>query len=84
MENVLREHYGAEGGRLDELIGSVWNRLPQDVKANKLDKIRRLANSIMHLDSFRRDPWSNLDEKQIEKEIVEMFKLIGALIEGVN
>ena len=84
MENVLREHYNAEGGRLDELIGSVWNRLPANVHVNKLDRIRRMANSILHHDSLRRDPWSHLNEREIEEEMVEMFNMISALIEGVN
>jgi hypothetical protein len=84
MENVLREHYNAEGGRLDELIGSVWNRLPANVHVNKLDRIRRLANSILHHDSFRRDPWSHLNERELEEEMVEMFKMISSLIEGVK
>jgi hypothetical protein len=84
MENVLREHYNAEGGRLDELIGSVWNRLPANVHVNKLDRIRRLANSILHHDSFRRDPWSHLNERELEEEMVEMFRIISSLIEGVK
>ena len=46
-EAILRDHYRAEGGDLNDLIKSA--RLPRGVCKDKLHRLRKLANAILHL-----------------------------------
>lgn len=84
MEAVLRDHYRAEGKDLYERIRNARGRLPPGVNAAALDRLRRLANAILHLDREKDEGLSNIDELRLEKEIVSLLFVLRALIEGAK
>jgi hypothetical protein len=84
MEGILRDYYGAEGQRVDELIYSVSEKLPSNINAIKLNYLRKFANAILHNADRGVDPWAGKSEKEIEEHIVSMFEMIRSLIEGVR
>ena len=48
-EVVLRDFYGASGSNLAELISNVSD-LPEGVHPAALNRLREMANTVLHLD----------------------------------
>jgi hypothetical protein len=84
MEGALRDHYGADGEDLDlsERIRQASRHLPSGANAAALHRLRKLANSILHLDSEKDEGLPNINAIQLEKEIVSLLFVLRALIEG--
>ena len=83
LEAVLRDHYGAEGASLDEMIDGVHQEvLPPAAKKLRLHRLRKIANSILHEPQPRNVSHISMDEKRLEKEIVSLLLVLRALIEG--
>jgi hypothetical protein len=82
MEGMLRDHYGAEGADLSQRINQVSKRLPSGANAAALHRLRKLANTILHLDSEKDEHLSQIDPVQLEKDIVSLLFVLRALIEG--
>ena len=83
-EDVLREHFRAEGKDLNERIDNVRNRLPAGASAAALHRLRKLANVVLHLKRDEDEGLSIIDDKKLEMEIVSLLKALGALIEGAD
>ena len=81
MEMAVRDHYGASGAKLDELIDSVADRLPRRANAAALHRLRRLANCVLHREPGG-GPHSEKTKREYELEIVSLFFVLRALIEG--
>jgi hypothetical protein len=81
MESVLRDHYGGVG---PDLIDRIWTAqsLPPGVSAIALDRLRILANNILHL--TKDELLSKMDEILIEKDIMRFLIVLRALIEGAR
>ena len=85
LEAVLRDHYGAEGAGLDEMIDCVHQQmLPSEAKKPRLHRLRKIANSILHEPQPRNTSIMSTDEKRLEKEIVSLLLVLRALIEGAE
>ena len=81
---MLRDHYAAEGKDLSERITSVRSRLPAGANEASLHRLRKLANTILHLDKKNYVGLSGMDEAKLEKEVVSLFSVLRALIEGIR
>jgi hypothetical protein len=81
LEAVLRDHYRAEGKDLNERIRSARKRLPPGANEASLHRLRKLANSVLHLapDPDGRPPLR--DEMALEREVVSLLFVLRALIE---
>ncbi|MBL4829099.1 MAG: DUF4145 domain-containing protein [Aliivibrio sp.] len=64
LENLLKEHYHAEGKGLHHLISSCEERLPHDV-IKKMRFIATIRNKIVHEEEYR------LDDKSRFKTVFE-------------
>lgn len=85
VEAVLRDHYGATGADLSDLINNVPEHcLPSDVKKAALHRIRILANDVLHLRRENNEGLMNKDDVQFEKTILFLLVIIRRLIEGVK
>jgi hypothetical protein len=84
MEAVLRDHYQADGERLDDRIHSARKRLPPAASEAALHRLRKLANAVLHLDHGKDQGLARFDEVRLEKEIVSLLFVLRALIEGVK
>lgn len=82
MEVVLRDHYDAKGSNLAERIEHVSGRLPTGVNVAALDRLRELANTVLHLNSKKTEAFNSLNEKDIEKQIASLLLVLRNLIEG--
>lgn len=76
LETTLKVHYRAPGNDLKERIENCRN-LPRGISKKSLDRVRRLANDVLHFD---RD--SNLASSDFEREILRLLNALRALIEG--
>lgn len=83
MEAVLRDHYGAEGN-LEKRIQNARDRLPRGASEAALDRLRRRANAILHLDRKEGEGLPEMNEELLEKEIVSLLFVLRALIEGAK
>jgi hypothetical protein len=83
MEAVLRDHYKSQGKDLSERIDNARRLLPAGANGAALHRLRKLANSVLHLDVEKDKGMSILDESKLEKEIVSLLYALRALIEGV-
>jgi hypothetical protein len=81
MEMIVRDHYGATGANLKELINSVASRLPRRANAGALHRLRKLANEVLHGDHDK-IAHSRAEERNFEREIVSLFFVLRALVEG--
>ncbi len=81
MERVLHDHYRAKGKDLKECIRNAHG-LPHGASKAALDRLRTLANSILHRE--KDEALSKLDEVQLEKEIVSLLLVLRTLIEGAK
>jgi hypothetical protein len=82
VETVLRDDYNAQGIDLDERIKSVSKILPAGANEAALHRLRKLANAALH-NSADKDPvLTNLERRQMEKEVVLFLCVVRALIEG--
>ena len=84
MESVLRDHYGAIGRDLHERIRNSSRKLPTDANEAALQRLRKLANGILHLDREKDEGLPKLDDVRLEKEIVSLLFVLRALIEGAK
>ena len=84
MEAVLRDHYRAEGKDLSERIRNARGRLPPGANEGALQRLRKLANAILHLDREKDEGLPKMDEVRLEKEIVSLLFALRALIEGAQ
>ena len=82
MEVALRDHYGAAGKSLEQLIRSAKSRLPRGASAQRLHRLQDLANAILHIDRDRDQGLLDMDEARLEKEIASLLLVLRALIEG--
>lgn len=83
LEAVLRDHYGAEGKNLDQRIRNAATNLPAGASQAALDRLRKMANAILHLDVANAREFPRIDEGKLEREIVSLLLVLRALIEGV-
>lgn len=84
MEAVLRDHYGADGGDLSELIRDANDHLPRQANQAALHRLRKLANASLHLGPERDEGLASVDEVRLEKDILGLLFVLRALIEGVK
>lgn len=84
MEAVLRDYYRAEGKDLNERIRNARGRLPPGSNEGALHRLRKLANTILHLDAEVDEGLPKMDEVRLEKEIVSLLFVLRALIEGAK
>lgn len=84
MEAVLRDYYRAEGKDLNERIQNARGRLPPGASEGALQRMRKQANAILHLDRGKDEGLANMDDVRLEKEIVSLLFVLRALIEGVK
>ena len=84
MEAVLRDHYRVEGKDLSERIRNARGRLPRGASEPALNRLRKLANAILHLDRDKDEGLPTMDEVRLEKEIVSLLFVLRALIEGAK
>jgi hypothetical protein len=79
LELVLREHYGAEGDDLNDMIKCATRYLPHRVNPLILHKLRIRANEVLHYkaEELRH---SNIN---IETEFRAFLLALRSLIEGV-
>jgi hypothetical protein len=82
MEMTLRDHYGATGRDLNELIDSVANRLPRRANAVALHRLRKLANLVLHGKSDVIANSARTENRDLERNIVSLFFALRALVEG--
>lgn len=76
LETVLKLHYQARGDDLNELIKNCGS-LPRGASKGALHRLRQLANEVLHVDKeTARLP------KDLEKELLSLFKVLRTLIEG--
>jgi hypothetical protein len=83
MEMTVRDHYGATGKDLDELIDSVADRLPRRANAAALHRLRRLVNEVLHGKYNRTSDSAETEKRDFERETVALLFVLRALIEGV-
>lgn len=84
MEAVLRDHYRAEGTDINERIRNARGRLPPGASEVALQRLRKQANAILHLDREKDEGLANMDDVRLEKEIVSLLFVLRALIEGAK
>lgn len=84
MEAVLRDHYRADGTDLNERIRNARGRLPPGASEGALQRLRKQANAILHLDREKDEGLANMDDVRLEKEIVSLLFVLRALIEGAK
>lgn len=84
MEEVLCNHYDAQGESLSKRISHARKRLPPRANEAALDRLRKLANESLHLDHKPGARLPKLDEAGLEKEIVYLLYVLRELIEGVG
>jgi hypothetical protein len=82
MESVLRDHYGAEGDDLNQRISNARHRLPPGASAAALQRLRKRANAVLHLDPAKASDLPPADTAEAEKEMVSLLLALRALIEG--
>jgi hypothetical protein len=84
MESLVRNHYGAEGEDLNlrQCIDQARKRLPSGASAAALHRLRRLANTILHLKPEKDEGPPKIEPLPLEKEIVSLLLVLRALIEG--
>jgi hypothetical protein len=80
---VLRDHYGAQGDDLSlpERINNSSKLLPGGANLAALHHLRRRANAVLH-DTERDEALPQLETAQLEREILWLFRVLRALIEG--
>lgn len=76
VETVLREHYGADGTSLEELIGDQALKLPRKASAFRLHELRKLRNKVLHSSGDIQLP------ADIEQSVLAHLFVVTALIEG--
>lgn len=81
LEATLRDHYHAKGKNLERRIQNVEERLPDGASAAALHRIRRRANSIMHLDIDSDATLPMIEGAELEKEIASLLLALRTLIE---
>lgn len=84
MEAMLRDYYRVEGKDLNHRIRNARHCLPPGVNEVALQRLRKLANAILHLEREKDEGLHNMDEAHLEKEIVSLLFVLRALIEGVK
>jgi hypothetical protein len=81
MEMVLRDHYGATGGDLEELINSVGNRLPKRANRAALHRLRILANDVLHGNCDRTKSIAETEKREFELTIISRLFVLRDLVE---
>jgi len=76
LETTLKTHYHATGNNLAERIDNCKN-LPDHCSPQTLQRIRKLANDILHLEKEK-----ILLPKDFEQEILRLLNVLRTLIEG--
>jgi hypothetical protein len=82
LEMVIRDHYGAKGSDLSELINSIAQHLPRRANAARLHGLRKLANEILHANSEKKRGHPRKETKVFEQEMVSLFFVLRALVEA--
>jgi uncharacterized protein DUF4145 len=80
LEIVLKDHYGAAGADLIELIKSAAT-LPKSVSRDQLHRIRLLGNDVLHFKKQYLNDRKKSDVANIEREIITLFIVLKSLIE---
>ncbi len=84
MEAVLRDHYRADGRDLSERIRNARGRLPPGASEAVLHRLRRLANSVLHLERPDGDGLPKMDDIRLEREVVSLLYARRALLAGAR
>lgn len=84
MESVLRDHYHVKGGNLEQRIDAAGGLLPRGANKAALHRLRKRANTILHLNLKEHEKLPKLDQVKLEKEIVSLLFVLRALIEGAK
>lgn len=74
MESALRDCYGSGGKDLEQRIDNATDQLPEGVSTIALQRLRKLANKIVHLNSRVRRHNRSADEKWIERMSTSLYK----------
>jgi hypothetical protein len=86
MEVVLRDHYDSSADDHDlalyERINNSRKLLPHGANAAALHRLRKVANAVLHLGPEKNEALPRLESIQLEKEILSLFRVLRALIEG--
>lgn len=82
VEAALRDLYKADGPDLVERIKNARNRLPSGANAAALHRLRKQANSVLHLDEDNLADAPALDPVKFEFEMLSFFLVVRALIES--
>ena len=69
-------------GHLSEGIYNSRSLLPKGADVAALQRLRKTANAILHLDTENEIPLSKLESIQMEMEILSLLRVLRALIEG--
>jgi hypothetical protein len=84
MEAALRDHYGAQGRWLREMIDDPRVNLPSGASIAALHRLRSMANAAVHLDKEKDEGLREMDDVTLEKEVLSLLFVLRALIEGVK
>ncbi len=84
VESVIRDHYKIDGKNLKERIQNLIEKFPNEQYLVSLDRLRKLANSILHLDNDEGISLLPDAEKELEKEILRHLIVIRRLIENLK
>ena len=80
LENILRDHYGAKGVDLNELINQAFqSRRQQSDLRGDLHHIRKLANTILHWDRDEREKEKKFFSGKFDEREQKMRLLFLAL-----
>ncbi len=94
LESVLRDHAGAEGKDLEDLLKSAKQRgkLPKGQNRDALYSLKKTANVFLHTvrrDDTRTDPFTyewliRMDEQELEKQFVRLYVELRSFVESVR
>jgi hypothetical protein len=76
LETTLRDHYFVGGQDLEKMIDNSAGKLPRRVSVHNLHKIRKLANSVLHVEDIKQFYLVN------EKPMIDYLHTLRRLIEG--
>jgi Domain of unknown function (DUF4145) len=84
IEAALKDHYGAQGKWLWEMIDDPAIRLPKGASVAALHRLRMLANAAVHLGNEKTEGLREMDDVTLEKEVLSLLFVVRALIEGAR
>jgi hypothetical protein len=76
LEVTLRDHYGARGNDISEMIDNA-QKLPQACQKVALHRLRQLSNDVLHSKHS-----AKMSPHDLESQLLYFFRILRALIEG--